>query len=69
MDLVQKSLVEQNTSTGPSLYMERVLKNDAKAKFLQTANLVDSCTVANFTTVMATMTVLVFPTYTYCDQG
>ena len=48
--------------------MERVLKGDAKAEFLQQANLVGSCTVANFTTVMATMTVHVFPTYAYRDQ-
>ena len=70
MDLVQKSLVGQNVTTGPPLYkcMERVLKGDAKAEFLQKANLVGSRTVANFTTVMATMTVHVFPTYTYCDQ-
>ena len=39
-----------------------MLKNNAKAE------LIGSCTVANFTTVMATMTVHVFPTYGYCDQ-
>ena len=43
----------------------RVLKGDAIAKFLQKANLVGSCTVANFTTVMATITV---HTYAYCDK-
>ena len=48
--------------------MERVLKGDAKAEFLQQANLVGSRTVANFTTVMATMTVHVFLTYAYRDQ-
>ena len=32
------------------------------------ADLVGRCTVANFTMVMATMTVHVFPTYAYCDQ-
>ena len=47
---------------------ERVLKGDAKAKFLQQAYLGGGCTVANFTTVMVTMTVLVFPTYAYCNQ-
>ena len=59
VDLVQKSLKGQNVSTGPPMYkcMERVLKGDAKAEFLQKANLVGSRTVANFTTVMATMTV------------
>ena len=70
VDLVQMSLVGQTINTGPPMfeYMERVLKGDAKAKILQQANLVGSCTVANFTTVMATMTVYVFPTYAYCDQ-
>ena len=48
--------------------MERVLKGDTKAEFLQKANLVGSCTVAKFTMVMATMTVHVFHTYTDCDQ-
>ena len=68
--LVQKSLVGQNVTTGPPMYecMERVLKGDAKAEFLQQANLVGSRTVANFTTVMATMTVHIFPTYAYHDQ-
>ena len=53
VDLIQKSLVGQNVTTGPPMYecMERVLKGDAKAEFLQQANLVGSCTVANFTTV------------------
>ena len=48
--------------------MERVLKNNDKAEFLQQANLVGICTVAFFTTVMATMNVHIFPTYAYCDQ-
>ena len=48
--------------------MEVVLKGDTKAVLLQYANLVGSHTVANFTIVMATMTVYVFPTYAYCDQ-
>ena len=48
--------------------IERVPKGDAKAEFLQKANLVGSCTVANFTTVMTTMTVHVFPAYAYCGQ-
>ena len=70
MDLVQKSLVGQNVTIGPPMYkcMERVLKGDSKAEFLQKANLVGSHTVANFTMVMATMTVHIFPTYVYCDQ-
>ena len=48
--------------------MERVLKGDSEAEFHHQTNLVGSCTVANFSTVMATMTVHVFPTYTCCDQ-
>ena len=43
-------------------------KGAERAEFLQQANLVGGCTVANFITVMATMTVHVFPTYVYCDQ-
>ena len=77
-DLVQKSLVEQNVTTGPPMYecMKRVLKGDVKAEFTQyddsvcscKVDLVCSCKVANFAMVMATMTVYIFPTYAYCDQ-
>ena len=65
--LVQKSLVGQNVTIGPPIYkwMEMVLKGDVKAEFTQQVNLVGSCAVANFT---KTMTIHVFPTYTYCDQ-
>ena len=37
VDLIQKSLVGQNVTTGPPMYecMERVLKGDDKAVFLQ----------------------------------
>ena len=54
MDLVLNSLVGQNTSTASLMYkcMERVLKGDAIAIFLQKAYLVGSRTVANFTTFM-----------------
>ena len=48
--------------------MERVLKGDAKAKFTQHANLVGSRTVGNFTTIMATMTVHIYPVLAYQDQ-
>ena len=70
VDLVQKNLVGQNNTTGPLMYnyMERVLKDDAKAIFYQQANLIGSPIVANFTTVMATMTVHVFSTYAHHDQ-
>lgn len=70
MDLVQKSLVGQNVTTGPPMYecMERVLTGDAKAEFLQQANLAGARTVANFTTVMNTMTAHIFPTYANRDQ-
>ena len=44
------------------------MKCDAKAKFFRQANLVGSCKVANFTMVIATMTVHIFPTFGYCDQ-
>ena len=47
---------------------ERVLKGDVRAEFTQQANLVGSCTVANFTTVMAIMTSCIFPTYISCNQ-
>ena len=43
--------------------IERVLKGDAKAEFLKKAYSIGSCTDAYFTTVMATMTVQVLPTY------
>ena len=49
-------------------YIERVLKGDAKTEFTQQANLVGSCTVGNFTTVMATMTVHIFPVLASEDQ-
>ena len=48
--------------------IERMIKGDAKDEFLQQANLVRSCTVANRTMVMGTMTIQVFPIYAYCDQ-
>ena len=70
VDLVQKSLVGQNVTTDPPMYtcMERVLKDDAKAEFLQQANLVGSCTVANFTMVMAAIIAHIFLTFAYCDK-
>ena len=70
VDLVQKSLGGQNVITGSLKYkcMERVQKRDAKAEFLQQASLVGCCTVANLTTVIATITTHIFPTYGYCDQ-
>ena len=48
--------------------MEKVLKGDTKAEYLQQANLGGSHTVAFFTMVMTTMTVHVFPTYAYRGQ-
>ena len=46
VDLVQKTVVAQNISTGTPMYKytERVLKGDAKAEFTQQANLVGSYT-------------------------
>ena len=62
VDLVKKSLVQWNINISSPMYkcMKRVLKGDAKAEFLQKANLVGSCKVANFTTLMS---LHVFPTY------
>ena len=71
VDLVQKSLIGQNATTSPTMYecMEMVLKGVDKAELLQKANLVGSCSAANFTTVtMVIMTVHFFSTYSYCDQ-
>ena len=48
--------------------MKMVLKDDAKTKFLQQVNLAASHIVANFTTIMATMTVQIFATYAYYGQ-
>ena len=48
--------------------MERVLKGDAKVYCTQQADLVGSCMVGNFTTVMATMTVHIFSVLSYQDQ-
>ena len=68
--LVQKALAGQNIANGSHMYkcMDRVLKGDVKAKFKQQADLVGSCTVGNFTTVMAGMTMHIFPVLTYQDQ-
>ena len=51
MTLVQKALVGQNFTTVQLMYkcMERELKGDANAEFLQQANLVEICTVVNCT--------------------
>ena len=70
MNLVQKSLVGQHVTTGPSMYkcMERLLSGDAKAKFRQHANLAGNHTVANFITVMEKMTAHIFPTYANRNQ-
>ena len=48
--------------------MERVLKGDAKVILLQQATLVGSHLGANLTTVLTTINVHSFLTYTYCDQ-
>ena len=70
VDLVQQALVGQNVTTGSAMYkcMEWVLKGDAKAEFIQQANLEGSHTAGNFTTVMATVTVYIFPVLAYQDQ-
>ena len=48
--------------------MERVLKGDAKVKFLQNPNLASSCAVANLSTVTTIMTAHIFPTYAQRDK-
>ena len=70
VDLVQKALVGQNVTIGPPMYecMERILKADAKAEITKHANLVGSCAVSNFTTVMVTITVQISPVLAYKDQ-
>ena len=70
MDLVQKSLVGQNVTTGPfmSECMETVLTGKAKAEFRQQANLAGTHTVANFTFVMNKMTAHILPTCANRDQ-
>ena len=67
MDLVQDASVQQNITTDPPIFkcIERVLEGDSKADFSQWANLVGSCTVGNFTTVMA---VHIFPVLAYQHQ-
>ena len=71
MDLVQKSLAGQNVTIGPPMYkcIEWILTGNAKAELLQQTNLVETCTVVNFTTEMNTMTAHILPTYTNCDQN
>ena len=66
-DLVQKALVEQNDITDAHMYkcMERVLKCDTKAKFIQQPNLVGSCTVGSFNLGMTTTTVFIFHIHAY----
>ena len=70
VNLVQTALVGQNVTTGPPIYkcMERVLKGNTKAKFPQHANLVNSHTVGNVTSVMDTISVHIFPVLAYQDQ-
>ena len=70
MDLVQKAVVGQNVTTGPPMYkcLDRVLQGDAKAEFTHQVNLMGSHTVSNFTTVVGTTTVYIFPALAYQDH-
>ena len=65
MHLVQKSLVRQNVTTGRFMYkcIERLLKSDVEAVFLQQLNSVGRRRDANFTMIMATTIVHLFPNY------
>ena len=67
VDKVQKALVGRNTGPLTYKYMQLLLKGDAKAEFIDKANFVGNLTVGNFSIVMATMTVHIFPTFVYCD--
>ena len=70
VEVVNKCLIGQNITTGPTMYsvVQRVLEGDAKAQFnLQTAAHGNQ-TVTNFRNVMATMTAPVFPRYALRDQ-
>ena len=71
VDLVQKAILGQNITTIVPMYecMERVLKDDGKAEFTQQANFVGSYIVGNFTMLMATMTVHIFPVLAYQHQN
>ena len=70
LDLVQNVLVSQNVTTSSPMYksMEMLLKGDRKARFLQQANLTGSHTVSNFSVVMMTMTLNIFPKDTFKDR-
>ena len=70
MDLLQKPVVGQGVTTGAPMYkcIETILRGDAKTKFALQANLVGDYTVGNFTMVMATMTVYIFPVLEYQGQ-
>ena len=48
--------------------MESVVKGDAKVTYTQQTNLVGCCSVGNFTTVIAKMSLHIFPTLAYQDQ-
>ena len=63
VDLVQKSLAQQNSTAGPLMYkrIKRVLKGDTKDKFLKMANLVRSWSVSYFTTVMVNIWLYMSP--------
>ena len=62
VDLGQKVIVGQNIITGQPMYkrMDRVLKDDNRAKIIWQANFVGSFTVSNCTTVMNIITVHFF---------
>ena len=70
VDLILKSFIGQNVTTGPPFYkqVERMMTGDAKAEFLQQTNLDRSHRVGKFTIVMETVAVHMFPNYAYNDQ-
>ena len=70
VELVNKCIIGQNITTGPQMYQlaVRVLQGDAKAQFEAQTGHFGSQTAGNFKSVMAAMTVHVFPRYALRDQ-
>ena len=70
VELVNKCIIGQNITTGPQMYQLalRVLQGDAKAQFEAQTGHFGTQTAGNFKSVMAAMTVHVFPRYALRDQ-
>ena len=70
VELINKCLVWQKSTTGPQLYqlVQQALQGDSKVHVDIQAAIFGNWVVANFKVSMTTMTVHVFPRYTLCDQ-